>query len=132
MRRIYNIPFIFSIFCCCIMLFCGMMTNTAVAQQKNSPEDMTITNQDKTLTVYPVPVKTTVHVRISPALRPDIDKLEIISLIGRKITEQSIMDPNTTDVSFNNLNQYPSGIYMIIARNKYGKIIKSAKMIIDK
>lgn len=132
MRRIYNVPIVFSVFGFCIMLFCGMISMSAVAQQKNNPEGMTITNQEKTLTVYPVPVKTTVHVRISPALRPDIDKLEIISLIGRKITEQSIIDPNTTDVSFSNLNQYPSGIYMIIARDKYGKIVKSAKMIIDK
>lgn len=115
-----------------MMLVSGIMVGTASAQDKLSTENMTITNQEKSLTVYPVPVKTTVHVRISPALRPDIDKLEIISLIGRKITEQSIIDPNTTDVVFSNLNQYPSGIYMIIARNKFGKIVKSAKMVIDR
>lgn len=131
MRRIYKLNF-FSVFVLCIMLSMSVIASVSFAQEKNSTENITITNQEKTLTVYPVPVKTTVHIRISPALRPEIDKLEIISLIGRKITEQSIIDPNTTDVSFNNLNQYPSGIYMIIARNKYGKIVKSAKMVIDK
>lgn len=125
----------FGVFMICAMLIFSSMAKSSFAQQqqqKKGVEDMMITNQDKTLTVYPVPVTSTVHIYISPSLRPEIAKIEIYSLIGRKVLEQSILDPNTTDISFSNLSQLPSGIYMVIGRGKYGKIIKSAKMVIDK
>lgn len=132
MKSLYKLYFlglvVFSLF-----VLLGMSNATVYAQQNNNTEKTrSITNQEKTLTIYPVPVTTTVHIRISQALRPDIEKLEIYSLVGRKLTEQSIIDPNTTDVSFTNLNQYPSGIYIIMARDKYGKIVKSAKMLLSK
>lgn len=132
MKRLYKYH-ILSLVVFFLFVAMGVANFSAHAQQKkNNEKSTTITNQEKTLTIYPVPVTTTVHIRISQALRPDIEKLEIYSLIGRKLTEQSIIDPNTTDISFTNLNQYPSGIYMVIARDKYGKIVKSAKMVIDK
>lgn len=131
MRRKFK-SLVYSVFGFCLVLSMSglLMPANAQEQQKNN-ENISITNQNKTLTVYPVPVSTSVHIRISQALRPDVDKLEIINLIGRKITEQTLIDATTTDVSFSNLGQYPAGIYMVVARDKYGKIVKSAKMIIN-
>ena len=90
-----------------------------------------ITNQEKTISVYPVPARTTAHIRLSPALKQDVDKIEIINLIGKKITEQTIIDKNASEIIFSNLGELPQGIYMIITRDKYGKILLSAKMMID-
>lgn len=100
--------------------------------QQNDPEKINITNQDRTITVYPMPVKNVAHIRLSTALRLEVDKIEIINLIGRKITEQTLIDKSTTEISFANLDQYPQGIYMVVARDKFGKIIQSAKLIINK
>ncbi|HET8574133.1 MAG TPA: T9SS type A sorting domain-containing protein [Edaphocola sp.] len=131
MRRKFK-NFVFGVFGFCLVLSISGVLMPAHAQQQKNNENIIITNQsNKTLTIYPVPVSTSVHIRISQALRPDVDKLEIINLIGRKITEQTLIDATTTDVSFSNLGQYPSGIYMVVARDKYGKIVKSAKMVIN-
>ncbi len=97
-----------------------------------SVEKNIITNQDKTITLYPIPANTTINIRLSPALRNEVDKLEIVNLIGRKLTEQMIFDRTSTEISFNNLAEIPQGIYMVVARDKYGKIIQSAKLIINR
>lgn len=97
MKRLYKYH-ILSLVVFFLFVAMGVANFSAHAQQKkNNEKSTTITNQEKTLTIYPVPVTTTVHIRISQALRPDIEKLEIYSLIGRKLTEQSIIDPNTTE-----------------------------------
>lgn len=90
-----------------------------------------ITNQDKSITIYPVPARNVAHIRLSAALKPEVDKIEIINLIGKKITEQTIIDKNASEIIFSNLGELPQGIYMIITRDKYGKILLSAKMMID-
>lgn len=109
-----------------------LLTLPAVPATAQEQEKITFTNEEKTLTIYPMPVINVAHIKLSPALRTDVSSLEIINLIGRKITEQTIIGKNTTDISFTNLNELPEGIYMVIARDKYGKIIQSAKMILNK
>jgi len=90
-----------------------------------------ISNQEKTITIYPVPARSVAHIRLSPALKPDVEKVEIINLIGKKITEQTVIDKSASEIIFSNLGELPQGIYMIITRDKYGKILLSAKMMID-
>lgn len=124
MKLIYKLSFLLT-----LAAFTGLGTADVAAQ---SNEKTIITNQDKTITVYPIPANTSVNVRLSASLRNEVDKVEIISLIGRKLTEQTIIDRNTTDITFNNLNDVPQGIYMVVARDKGGKIIQSAKMVINR
>lgn len=117
-----------------LIMAIAFVSRQAMAQQKTDNQEKlsSITNQQKILTVYPLPVSSTVHIRLSPSLRLEVQSLEIVSLVGRKLADQRVLDPNTTDVSFSNLEDYPAGIYMVIARDKYGKIVKSAKMIISR
>lgn len=110
----------------------GLLTTLTTTVSGQEREKISFTNQEKTLTVYPMPVTNVAHVKLSPALRQEVNSLEIINLIGRKLTEQTIIGKTTTDVSFTDLNEFPKGIYMVIARDKYGKIIQSAKMILTK
>lgn len=95
-------------------------------------EKPVLTNQEKTITIYPVPANSYATVRLSPALRNEVDKVEIVNLIGRKMSEQVIMNKQTTEISFTNLNELPQGIYIVVARDKFGKIVQSAKMVVNR
>jgi len=125
MRTFYKIFFLLSFAC-----LLGFGFQQAGAQQENDKK--IITNQEETITVYPVPARSVAHIRLSPTLKNEVDKIEIINLIGRKIAEQKIIDKSATEITFANLNNIPEGIYMVVTRDKYGKIVQSAKMIIDK
>lgn len=124
MKLIYKLSFLLT-----LVSFVGLST-TKVAAQGN--EKTLITNQDRNITVYPLPASTSVSIRLSASLKNEVDKVEIVNLIGRKLTEQTIIDKSTTDITFNNLGEMPQGIYMVVARDKGGKIIQSAKMVINR
>ncbi|WP_118972605.1 T9SS type A sorting domain-containing protein [Taibaiella koreensis] len=124
MKFVYKLSFLLT-----LIAFVGLRSTDAAAQ---GSDKITITNQDRTITVYPIPANSSVNVRLSASLRTDVEKVEIINLIGRKLTEQTIIDKSTTDVTFNNLSEMPQGIYMVVARDKGGKIVQSAKMIINR
>lgn len=124
MKLIYKLSFLLT-----LISFTGLASSEVAAQ---SNEKTIITNQDKTITVYPIPANNVVSIRLSASLRNDVEKVEIINLIGRKLTEQTIIDKSTTDVTFTNLGEMPQGIYMVVARDKGGKIIQSAKMVINR
>ncbi len=123
MKLIYKLSFL-------LTLIAFGWSSTEVFAQGN--EKTIITNQDKTITVYPIPANSSVNVRLSSSLRTEVEKVEIINLIGRKLSEQTIIDRSTTDITFNNLNEMPQGIYMVVARDRSGKIVQSAKMIINR
>lgn len=110
--------------------FIGLASsNNASAQDVERP---IISNQDRTITIFPIPANNVVNIRLSPALKNDVEKVEIINLIGRKLTEQTILDRNSLNITFNNLGEMAQGIYMVVARDKYGKIVQSAKMVINR
>lgn len=113
-----------------LLILAGLSSVSVSAQQGS--ERTLLTNQDRTLTVYPIPANNRVSVRLSANLRADVDKVEIVTLIGRKITEQTIIDSNTTEITFNDLGDVAPGIYMVIARDKSGRLIQSSKMVINR
>jgi hypothetical protein len=124
MKFIYKLSILIA-----LISFTGLASVEVSAQ---SNENKIISNQDRTITVYPIPANNVVSIRLSSSLRNDVEKVEIINLIGRKLTEQTIIDKSTTDITFNNLADMPEGIYMVVARDKSGKIIQSAKMVINR
>ncbi len=121
---------IYKLFSLLAFIFSVGGTPTELLAQNS--EKAIITNQDKTITLYPIPANTIINIRLSPALKSEVDKREIVNLIGRKLTEQMIFDRTSTEISFNNLSELPQGIYMVVARDKFGKIIQSAKLIINR
>jgi len=125
MKIIYKLSLLLS-----MILLAGLSSVSVSAQQ--GPEKTILTTQDRTLTVYPIPANSRVNIRLSAALRQVVDKVEIVNLIGRKLTEQVIIDKNTTEITFNDLGDFPEGIYMVIARDNAGKIIQSSKMVINR
>jgi len=124
MKIIYKLSFLLT-----IITFLGLGSTHVAAQDIERP---IISNQDKTISIYPIPANNIVNIKLSPALKNDVEKVEIINLIGRKLTEQTILDRSSLNITFNNLGELAEGIYMVVARDKYGKIIQSAKMVINR
>ncbi|KAA5536670.1 T9SS type A sorting domain-containing protein [Taibaiella lutea] len=125
MKIIYKLSLLLS------MILLAELSSVSVSAQQGGEKTL-ISNQDRTLTVYPIPANNRVNVRLSSALRQEVDKVEIVNLIGRKLTEQVIIDNNTTEITFNDLGDFPEGIYMVMARDKSGKIIQSSKLVINR
>jgi hypothetical protein len=111
--------------------FLGALGSLRVSAQQGVEKTL-ITNQDKSITVYPIPANNKVTIRLSASLRADVDNVGIYTLIGSKVSEQTIIDNNTTEITFNDLSNFAPGIYMVFARDKSGKIIQSAKMVINR
>ncbi len=124
MKLIYKIAF--------LLILAGVALVHPDAAFAQNGEKNVISNQERTIVVYPTPANTVATVRLSSSLRNEVSKIEIVNLIGRKIDEQSVFDKNTTEFTFNNLGSAAAGIYMVVARDKVGKIIQSAKMIISR
>ena len=124
MKLIYKLSF--------LLILAGIALGNPGAAFAQNGEKNVISNQERTLVVYPTPATTVATVRLSAALRSEVSKIEIVNLIGRKIDEQSVFDKNTTEFTFNNLGSAASGIYMVVARDRSGKIIQSAKMVISR
>lgn len=125
MKIIYKLSLFLS------MMLLAELNSVSVSAQQGGEKTL-ITNQDRTLAVYPIPANNRVNVRLSSALRQEVDKVEIVNLIGRKLTEQVIIDNNTTEITFNDLGDFAEGVYMVIARDKSGKIIQSSKLVINR
>ncbi len=59
-----------------------------------------------------------------------ITKIQIANLIGRSVREKGYV--NTDDkVVISDINDLPNGIYIILAKDKAGKILDSAKFILN-
>lgn len=114
-----------------MFVFSFGMNNETYAQQANE-QKFSLSNGNMKLSVYPLPANSYVNIYVSPSLRLVTEKLEIINISGRKVLEQRLLDPNTNEYSFNNLTPLPAGIYFVAARDKEGKMIQSAKLVINK
>lgn len=59
-----------------------------------------------------------------------IVKFEIANLIGRPVKQKLYEGPDERIV-INDINDLPNGIYIILAKDKNGKILDSAKFILN-
>ncbi len=121
----------YSLFFASLVLSLCMMSYNASAQEARNNDRSVFVSQDNSLTVYPMPATTTAYIRIAAGLRNDVDQIEIVNVVGRKVTAQKIVDKGTTEVVFNNLGNLPKGIYVVVARDQYGKILQSAKLLLN-
>ncbi len=91
-----------------------------------------ISNESINLYTYPNPVVNKLNVKLSSNLKQQVYKVEIVNVVGKKLREQQLLDRNTTELSFNDLDDIPQGVYLVIARDEYGKILQSNKFLISK
>ena len=91
-------------------------------------------DDNKVFSLYPVPLKTSklsVKLNTDNADHAKIAKVELRNLIGKKLQSHDF-DKNTEEVIFEDMDTYPNGIYVVLAIDAYGKIIETAKFIINK
>lgn len=91
-------------------------------------------DDNKMFSLYPVPLKTSklsVKRNTQNTENSKIAKVELRSLIGKKLQSHDF-DKNTEEVIFEDMESYPNGIYVVIALDSYGKIIETAKFIINR
>lgn len=113
------------------LFFFGAFSNNAVvAQEKNNRFQ---NNQDRfEMVVYPMPAKTELNIRLTPKLLKSTKEISIVNLIGREVSHQRISDDHQyNDVKFFNLQQFPNGIYMVIAKDEFGNILHTSKLCIE-
>lgn len=110
-------------------IFILQSTLESTAQQEQTK---VMNTEYSRLTLYPIPADNKVTIKLNSTLREQVGQLQIVNVIGRIVKEQTIINKNTAEVTFNDLSDLPQGIYMIIARDNYGKILQSTRLIISR
>jgi CRISPR/Cas system CMR-associated protein Cmr3 (group 5 of RAMP superfamily) len=87
--------------------------------------------KDPVLLLSPIPLTSSVlKVDIlQPTL--SIASIELRNLIGRELQNKKRMG-GTDFIEFQDMDTYPNGLYVIIAKDAQGKIIETTKFIINK
>lgn len=110
----------------------ALISPSASAQSVNNEQRFEINTNTKKLSVYPTPASSFVNVSVPMGLREQVDKIQILDISGRIVMEQKILNKNISEVSFYNLSTLVDGVYIIVARDREGRMIQSSKMILDK
>ncbi len=92
-----------------------------VEAQRNNP----------TVSLFPVPLKINVlKVRLMSTTVSKASSVELRNFIGKKL--QSVNTNGESEVEFNDMRQYPEGVYVVLVKDAQGKIVESAKFLISK
>lgn len=82
-------------------------------------------------TMFPVPLNTS-KLTIKPTQTlTSISTFELRNLVGKKLQEKAL-PKGAEEVSFTDMNEYPNGLYVIIAKDANGKILETSKLIIQR
>ena len=85
----------------------------------------------KMISLFPVPLKgSRLSVKINVA-NSVISSVELRNLVGKKLQEKSF-PKGGDEVILEDMDAYPNGIYVILAKDGYGKIVEISKFIINK
>ncbi|MEZ5045529.1 MAG: hypothetical protein R2831_00910 [Chitinophagaceae bacterium] len=88
-------------------------------------------NDEKLFTLSPVPLSGNVlKVRANMYVDTDL-KVELRNLIGRKLQEKKF-PKYAEEIFFNDMLQYPNGLYVIQFKDLSNKIIESSKFNINR
>jgi hypothetical protein len=115
---LHEVKFIFKYLVICVLAVFAMV-NSAHAQTKS----------DKIFNIIYSQTDGTFSVKI---LTPNanIDKIIVMNLIGRKMKEQQYQGQDI--IYFTDIADMPSGIYVVILKDKNEKVLDSAKLILSK
>lgn len=85
----------------------------------------------KMISLFPVPLKGS---RLSVKLNvpnSTISAVELRNLIGKKLQEKPF-PKGENEVVLEDMDTYPNGVYVVLAKDSYGKIVEISKFIINK
>ncbi len=88
-------------------------------------------DDNKMFSLFPVPLKgSRLSVKLNTA-SSSISAVELRNLIGKKLQEKGF-PKGVDEVVFEDMDTYPSGVYVVLAKDSYGKIVEISKFIINK
>lgn len=85
----------------------------------------------KLFSLYPVPLKTNrlfVHINNTSA---SINTIELRNLIGKKMQEKTF-PAGSDEIYFDDMDTYPNGLYVVLAKDANGKVLEINKFILNK
>lgn len=88
-------------------------------------------DENKLFSLYPVPLKGN---RLSVKLNTGntgILAVELRNLIGKKLQDRKFAQ-GEIEVTFEDMDVYPNGVYVVLGKDVYGKIVEISKFIINK
>lgn len=88
-------------------------------------------DENRLVSLYPVPLKGSVlSVRLN-APNSAVAGAELRNLIGRKLQEKNFPKGNN-ELVFEDMDTYPGGIYVVLVKDAFGKIVEIAKFTINR
>jgi hypothetical protein len=87
--------------------------------------------ENKLFSLYPVPLKGS---RLSVKLNTGnsgIIAVELRNLIGKKLQNRQFAQ-GEIEITFEDMDVYPNGVYVVLGKDIYGKIVEISKFIINK
>lgn len=88
-------------------------------------------DEGKLISLFPVPLKGNVLTVRLNAPNSAVSGVELRNLIGKKLQEREFPKGNS-EIVFDNMDTYPNGVYVVLAKDSYGKIVEIAKFIINR
>lgn len=88
-------------------------------------------NDIKLFSLYPVPLVTPRLTVKMNQTSVEVSAFELRNLIGKKLQEKKL-PKSAEEVVFEEMDTYPNGIYIILAKDAFGKIIETSKFTIDR
>jgi hypothetical protein len=93
-------------------------------------KNMSASEEMKLISLYPVPAKSSkMYVRLN-TFGSGIASVELRNLIGRKIQEKKF-PAGSDETFFEELDNHPNGVYVVVAKNANGKIIEISKFVLN-
>jgi len=85
---------------------------------------------NRLFTLYPVPLSSSTLTVSATSIYTNITSVELRNLVGKKLQEKTMVGGK--NVVFQDMDIYPNGLYVIIAKDVNGKILETSKFIINK
>lgn len=85
---------------------------------------------NRLFTMFPVPLKLSTLTVRPTSTYTNIATVELRNLVGKKLQEKTIVSGG--DAVFQDMDTYPNGLYVIVAKDANGKILETSKFIINK
>lgn len=85
----------------------------------------------KLFSLFPIPLKSSVlKIRFNKYLSAPFS-VELRNVIGRKLFDKSFQ-AGVDEVSINDMDTYPNGLYVVLVKDAQGKVLESSKFMIER
>jgi len=88
-------------------------------------------DEQKLFSMFPIPLHVSKLTIKLNNFNSGIARIELRNLIGKKLIDKPF-PAGSDEVYFEEMDSYPNGVYVVIAKDGNGKILETSKLIINK